>query len=199
MLTEWEDLLNSLNLTGLACVSSEQEISEFEEKCGFKVPESYKNYCRIFGHGTFKDKDLAIYEIGPISWIDAVILESFSIREAQFTDDELPLAIHLKDHGFYIGIAEDICFFWDLGSCQSSDDEYDIYARTESDNGLYKVGRNFFQFIRDFCIGQVGTRDFPGLIFLPTDENNNPLNTNEFTRPAMTRKEIYGTGDGKGY
>jgi SMI1-KNR4 cell-wall len=196
MLTEWEDLLNSLNLTGVACISSEQEISEFEEKCGFKVPESYKNYCRVFGRGTFKDKDITIYEIWPPDWIDEIVLERLSMREAQFVDDDSPLAIHLKDHGCYIGLAEDICFFWDLDSYQESDDEYDIYARTESDNGLYKVGRNFLQFIQDFCIGQVGIRDFPDLIFLSTDENDNPLNTNEFTRPKVVRQEYYERGNG---
>jgi hypothetical protein len=190
MLTEWESLLNSLNLTGIACLSSEKELFEFEQKCGFKLPESYKNYCRVFGRGRFKDKDMTIFEILPTPWIDDTIAENLDILEGQFIYDDSPLEKHLKKHGFYIGIAVDFRFFWDLDSYQESDDEYDIYARTEWDYGLHKVGRSFFEFIQDFCIGQAGIRAFPELS--ATDEDGNPLNTNEFTRPMVTREELYG-------
>ena len=50
---------------------------------------------------------------------------------------------------------------WDLRTYQSEDDSYDIFLLRIDEPSMHLIGRDFFQFIRDFCLGTEALRRLP--------------------------------------
>jgi hypothetical protein len=63
---------------------------------------------------------------------------------------------------------------WDLRTYDELDDSYDIYILKDGniDVPTCNLGRDFYLFIRDFCMGQNVTQDFANLLELEIDENH---------------------------
>lgn len=64
--------------------------------------------------------------------------------------------ITLLDSSFVFGTEpSSISIFWDMSSYNKSDKNCDIYwANSEDFRGnIYKIGRDFYEFITEFCLG----------------------------------------------
>jgi hypothetical protein len=71
--------------------------------------------------------------------------------------DSTLLLISLLDCSFVFGSEPSAnSIFWDLRSYNKLDKSYDIYwANSDCFSGdIYKIGRDFYEFITEFCLGE---------------------------------------------
>lgn len=160
---KWEHLLAQLEI--LSCgqeIFSEEELRNAEAKAGFVFPLEYKRFCQVFGTGMFGQF------IG-ISCPTDYWLESSRVQLEAIRYDILNLSsneqsqimnmdpiLELLDAAFIFGDDSGAhVALWDLRTYSESDLSYDIYwmASDEFDGNIYRIGRNFFEFVRDFCLG----------------------------------------------
>ena len=139
MKEKWIKLLNQLEVFGhKKRVISDEEFQVYEQKNQIILPTEYKAFCQVFGTGSLGDCSMTIYHIN---------------------DDGFNLIQDLSSHI--------LCFarinqyrhrlFWDLETYSNLDQSCDIYIEEENHTYVncttYKIGRNFYDFVRDFCLG----------------------------------------------
>jgi hypothetical protein len=163
MTAKWQDLFATIeiieNIGDEIEIPSECEIETFETQLGIVLPSDYKSFCNFFGTGGFTS-DLRIYcppylELSNIA-LTAIKNEinMFPHGQSRFMDvDDIK---KLLDSALLFGDTScaDI-FFWDLKTYNALDCSYDIYWADGDvfDGYIQKIGRDFFEFVRDFCIG----------------------------------------------
>jgi len=142
---------------------SEQEMLEFETKNNIKLPKDYKILSHFFGSGTLGNM-INIY-----SPIYSYYFNQFSLETIQYEityphlyyleeleDMTLESIADLLKGAFVFG--EDggtwIALF-DLRTYSESDYSCDLYwlKSPDFDGEVYRVGRDFFEFVCDFCLG----------------------------------------------
>lgn len=140
---------------------SEEELRHAEAKTGIVFPLEYKRFCQVFGTGMFGE---FINICCPTDdWIE------FSQEQVEALRSELRLRLPeqsrimsiesilaLLDAAFVFGSGDgDHVALWDLRTYSELDLSYDIYWMTtdDFDGHIYCVGRDFFEFVRDFCLG----------------------------------------------
>ncbi len=162
MLQQWQELFNSLDIiveNGPA-VLTEVELARFEAENNILLPSGYKEFCQVFGHGVLGD------------WIrvkcpshDRIVYSRLSSEASiehieYFPSGNLNRDNALKDlfrNNFNFADdfgANDAVF--DLRTYSQLDESCDIYwvdLDTE-DEDLYRVGRDFFEFVTNFCLGR---------------------------------------------
>jgi hypothetical protein len=181
MKEKWENLLKSLEIKpGLYAVGerfknlepdlnlspcSEIEIAEFEIKSGIILPSEYKMFCQVFGSVTF-GHDVYIncrnfdVESNRDGHRDILLVRSrdggydgFDNLEREAFDK----ISELVEHGMNFGgnSANQSDFWFDLRT-YGADESYDIYCVFEEEEfALFKLPeRNFFNFIREYCLGK---------------------------------------------
>ena len=137
---KWRVLLNQLEIFQLHSEKSfweKEDIKKFEHDENIILPAEYKIFCQVFGTG--------------------ILGEDISI----FRPDYYYYKLIRKDFDQYVllfGRIEDECLlFWDLRTYSDLDRSYDIFIISEYGfppyNIPHRVGRNFYFFIRDFCLG----------------------------------------------
>ena len=158
---KWQKLLKILEVirTSQAEILTEVDLSRVEIERHLILPTDYKDFCQTFGSGIFGDfiaihcpssqlfsrSNLAIKSIKEQ-------IRKYPSKNTQW-DRELE---SLLDSALMFGHDDRAnIVFWDLRSYKSSDKSYDIYwAKVdEFDDNIYKVGRDFFDFVREFCLG----------------------------------------------
>ena len=140
MKNKWQALLKQIEVIDNGyprVIWTPEDIAIFEQEKGFILPEEYKNFLEVFGVGSICKY---IY---------------FDYSQYKFYND-----VYAKPHKdvFYFGyIVQSHLIYWDLTTYSDVDKSYDIYVIERDwddyDRVPYKVTRNFYYFVRDFCLG----------------------------------------------
>ena len=171
MTSKWQTLFEEVEIIDSGFDSeiwNIDKIYEFEKNTEITLPEDYKEFCQVFGTGKFGNyvniycPSVNISEI----YLEAIKLDINAIKEDVnsylFTknykkgDIEFDLIEELINSSFVFGddAVSDV-FFWDLRTFKSSDKSYDIYVANSDccDGDIYKIGRDFYDFVYNFCLG----------------------------------------------
>lgn len=191
IIKEWKALLASLRVgrqSRLIC--SEAEIERVEKELGFKFPTGYKEYCYIFGSGSLGQghapKFFRVYCPCPsTSSVDIrqtghnLIGLKLDLDASEPLDDtEKAKVLHrLLENGYPFADTENADrFIWDLTTYREEDQAYDIYwIPDERVEEIKLVGRDFFEFIDSFCLGE-GLK----IMFPEEDTFDNPNSQESF-------------------
>ncbi len=170
MTSKWQSLFNQLEIIqspyGLELWSLDQ-LNQFETEYNIVFPKGYKEFCQIFGTGCFGD---FISIFCPNIDFSNICLEAIKNDIIEFPDPEhermmsRESLLNLLDSSFVFGREPSaISIFWDFRTYNQSDESYDIYwANSDSFNGdIYKIGRDFYEFVTEFCLGRLSYKILP--------------------------------------
>lgn len=149
-----KDSLSTLN---------ELQLKQFESKISIILPQEYKEFCQVFGAGCFGHDGIDI-DCPNLENIEAELDNNLDIPQnwketCQGWSNE---AEQLLDKAYMFGSGGgDTIFVFDLRSYKKEDESYDIYGIGCEVAVICYLGRSFFKFISDYCIGD---RDFPELL-----------------------------------
>lgn len=162
MITEWRELLKQVEVRGdIFEFTSEVDLLEFEGRTGIFLPSKYKEFCQIFGSGEFGNDLLNIHVVSHDNLLSMIEWTS-ELRvnlELDIYLDDLTMAKlevirnHLKSALIFGGNGKSQFCFWDLTTYDKLDDSYDIYLASWGSYDCCQVGRDFFTFVKDFCLG----------------------------------------------
>ncbi len=111
-----------------------------------------------------------------------------AINSGQITPDEEKAILlnKLLNHGYPFGdTTNGDRFFWDLTSYNEVDQSYDIYwIPDENAIHITYIGRDFFEFISEFCLGQKSSK------LLPKDYTLNILENQEKIFIGFQKQDI---------
>ena len=158
----WLNLLAQIEIIELPSGSdiwTQEELSQFEKETDIILPQNYKEYCQVFGSGQFGDY-MTIY--APYPYLSSMSLENIKEEIVEFPEPQHGKKMNVEslnellNSAFVFG-TNSICdiAFWDLRTYSDSDRNYDIYfANSDYFGGdIYLLGRDFYEFVRDFCLG----------------------------------------------
>jgi hypothetical protein len=166
MIERWQSLLEEIDVRREIeqDTRTSNELHLFEIQKSIILPNDYKSFCQVFGSGVFGSY-LTIFcpEIDQVE-IDYLKVE---LRDSEVEGSELSYRIkdgesenidvveRVLDRAFIFGSTSGgELLVWDLESLELEDIEYSIYmTRVEDFPGIYRVGRNFFEFILLFGLG----------------------------------------------
>ena len=162
MIKQWEALMVQLEVNGDNIEQgtwSQNNLQTFETETGIVLPEDYKEYCQIFGTGRLGNY-MRIY--CPNIYYSELTLGAIRDEIDQASDPTHSEIMNIEDIkqlldcAFVFGdnASADIVF-WDLRTYQNLDKSYDIYLANSDcfDGEIHKVGRIFYEFVLDFCLG----------------------------------------------
>jgi WD40 repeat protein len=143
-------------------ILTQEELVAFETKTGLILPTEYKKFCQVFGLGwvgesirIFCPTSSPQYSIDNIKYTVNSSPPFVSVEEIEKNMKRSQI-ISLLENAFAFGDdgGAHVAFF-DLKSYSESDLSCDIYWATcpDFDGNIILVGRNFFEFVRDFCLG----------------------------------------------
>jgi SMI1-KNR4 cell-wall len=180
IMQKWQRLLNEIRVVSndnrvvrnnKLYTVSEEEIISFEAQHNIILPKEYRDFCKILGSGSFgssdpMDRSLTTYCLPPdqseVADLKQELEKSkdvegselgYRLRDGETLDVETTSQI--LDHAFVFGHTDGgELLIWDLRSYSPSDGSYDIYiTRVEDFPGVFKIGRDFFEFIQLFGFG----------------------------------------------
>ena len=160
------------------CIRSFEQLLEFEEQAGFRLPSEYKEYCQVFGSGVFTENRLNI-NCPRLEGLDKEPISNSDTIEAIKGSYPYSMDIHnLLDSAYIFGIGDGYIFFlFDLRTYNNLDQSYEIYVLDdEREHTVHYLGRSFFEFIREMCLGDRISLEFPALINAPENVNDVLLN-----------------------
>jgi hypothetical protein len=139
---------------------NESDMAEFEAKHGIILPSEYKMFCQVFGPVTFghdvhigcTNLDIESDRDGFREIVSYEPFDKFDNVRREFSDK----IRELIDHGMrFGGNANNESDFWFDLRTYGLDESYDIYCvYTGEELDLHKLPvRNFFDFIREYCLG----------------------------------------------
>ena len=163
MIEKWQNLLNELEIVGSPGVISplsQEEIEALELESKIILPIGYKEFGKVWGAGEIAEymrihfsREL-LFEVSidciksQLSYINTHSELEGDILDIESLNRLIDSALIFGD----TGCAEVV--FWDLRTYNKVDQSYDIYlANFDSFNGVYKIGRDFYEFIRGVCLG----------------------------------------------
>ncbi|WP_293125327.1 SMI1/KNR4 family protein [Microcoleus sp. bin38.metabat.b11b12b14.051] len=170
---KWQSLLAHLEVFDEQgeCLT-EEEMLQFETTNNIKLPKDYKKLSQVFGSGRFGEFIIIYSPIRshyfhqfPLETIQYEITNRlwYSLEELEKNMNLESIADLLKgafvfgeDGGTYIAI-------FDLKTYSESDYSCDIYwvHCPEFDGGIYHVGRDFWEFVCNFCLGTKSYKILP--------------------------------------
>ncbi|MEG3936472.1 MULTISPECIES: WD40 domain-containing protein [unclassified Microcoleus] len=161
MKQKWQALLNYLEfIEDPYCgeVWDEQQIINFELQNNVVLPADYKDFCQVFGGGMFGDYMQLWCPSKELQLGINVLKIEIDNYVYNNPDNSLDLESLNKLLSYAFVFGDNSCaeiLFWNLESYSNLDNSCDIYlVRLDSFEGnLYQVGRNFFEFVCDFCLG----------------------------------------------
>ena len=163
-------------------IMSADDFELVEQRLCVQIPQDYKYFCRILGSGRLADF-IDIYCI-----VDSFILANRDMAETMIErinywrqERELTLSSVTykeyygnRDDNNYIKLINSSLIFgiyngesailWDLRTYNFHDNSYDIYwynIHNPHDEMPVKIGRNFTDFVCNFCYGQIPCQLIP--------------------------------------
>ncbi|WP_445632126.1 SMI1/KNR4 family protein [Nostoc sp. DSM 114167] len=166
----------SNNTTELSTLN-EITLKNFESQAGFALPQEYKNFCQVFGSGEFGFNQFFI-EVPNCEDIEGGLTSNEIILESCKDSFSWSLKVQeLLDNAYLFGGGNNfLSFIFDLRTYSEQDERYDIYALQFYSGFISYLGRDFFKFICDFCIGEQA-KEVPGLLVQvpPMLDKDDPL------------------------
>ena len=171
MIEQWQALLSELQIDseGEEIIEPEK-LLRFESENDINLPTEYKEFCQIFGTGTFGGFTRIFCPNSDLSDYSRLTLESIRELTELFPSGNIQRDFRLKDltnNGFVFGddFGANVAV-WDLRTYREEDQSYDIYwiDIDALDEDLYHAGRSFFEFTHNFCLNR-GSYNF-----LPADK-----------------------------
>ena len=180
---KWNVLIAKLSVnTECSKISSAENFMSLEQKLNIKFPEDYQYFCQVLGSGTLDDflhiyclnEDLVVEGQEVVEYMIEKI--NYGVQHRALVDSTSPEAAeHInRDDESYIKLLNsalifgnyngEIVFFWDRRTYNPIDDSYDIYCYSQDipDGDIpVKLGRDFTDFICDFCYGQLPCQLIP--------------------------------------
>lgn len=184
---KYKNLLHQLDLE-LECFSvgdlvypddsfilNELQLINFENTAGFKLPQEFKEYCQVFGSGRFGLHGFVI-DCPNFDDIEGHLGSNESmLASCQYSFKWSIKELELLKNAYMFGRGNcDVSFIFDLRSYSEEDKSYDIYGLSCGGSGVvYYLGRSFFEFVSEICIGERTKKEFPKLLIVPfgMDEN----------------------------
>ena len=157
MIEKWQNLLAQLEILenkGWG-IWSEERLLAFEAKTGIILPAGYKEFCQIFGNGTLGDyMGISYPNLQESNGITASLKDSLDIVAGKVSN-LAEIQKTLDSAFFFADNSNAHLVFWDLRTYSESDRSYDIYITYLDcfEGEFYQIGRDFFEFVRDFCLG----------------------------------------------
>jgi SMI1-KNR4 cell-wall len=149
---KWIELFQSLtNLSdGEADLKTPEEIAKMEADLNIIFPSGYKEFCQVFGSCSIGFMRI-ICSSDYANWI---YMKSLEMSRSEFPGVSPILSDSIFDSCYVFGCdLGDYWVLWDLRTYSEHDKCYDIYL-TDTEQELIKIGRDFFEFIKDFCLGE---------------------------------------------
>jgi hypothetical protein len=177
-LEKWKSLLKQTEIRSLStleviqynsqtklCTLTLEQLNEFERKSEIILPEGYKEYYQIFGSGMFGKNQFRITSLR-IEDIEGQLSEGLHSLELSKEAYEYPQGVvDIFENSYLFGCGSAYTsFVFDLRTFDKSDNSYDIYGLGDNINYVYFLGRDFFDFIKDICLGKRANKEFPGLL-----------------------------------
>jgi hypothetical protein len=173
MIEKWQYLLAELEVfedDEGSEIWTEEKLQAFEFETGIMLPADYKTFCQVFGTGLFGEY-MRIY-CPNLDWSN-LLLNSIKDEINNFPDPRHEKILNmtslkkLLDSALIFGdnSTEDVVF-WDLRTYDQVDKNYDIYIANSDcfDGEVHKIGRDFYEFVRDFCLGMKSYEVLPELM-----------------------------------
>ena len=181
----WQSLIGELTVTGGHASSCDgRDLGELERELGFKFPRGYKEFCNVFGSGElagfiriycfcFRSGQQGILDLtrllqnqlGLLALKSELRSEMNRLRKGHPGADpeKLTLLQRVLSEAFIFGDDPNAqTYLWDLGSYDESDQSCDIYlVPTDDLDRTTKLGRDFFEFVNDFCLGSRARKVLP--------------------------------------
>jgi SMI1 / KNR4 family (SUKH-1) len=177
----WASLLEVLSIDShYQRTSSSDRFIYLEQKFNVKLPDDYQYFCQILGVGRLDDflnidcldeerilqwQDTAEYMIGRINYgvQHRASVTLAAPEDSENRDDESYIDL-LKSSLIFGDYNSEYVIFWDLRTYNPNDDSYDIYWYSQDipDGDIpVKIGRDFTDFICNFCYGQLPCQLIP--------------------------------------
>jgi SMI1-KNR4 cell-wall len=176
MLEKWKSLLADTQIdykwTNQLFPQSPEQLSNYENQVGFLLPSEYKEFCQVFGYGTFTKYWITL-ECPDLEDIEPH-LDTIAAIKCSSEDLSEDLS-GLLDSAYIFGTGDGFIFFlFDLRTYSGIDKSYDIYVLDDEHlSSLHYLGRQFFDFVQEMCTGERTFSEFPALI--NSAGNSNPF------------------------
>ena len=178
---KWQLLLTQVEIflhdTCGLCTLNQAQFKSFESQAGLILPIVYKNFCQVFGSGEF-GFNLFDIDIPDCEDVEGRLASEKMILFDYYTDncslsDEV---IELLYNAYLFGARHNfISFLFDLRTYSEQDQSCDIHAIECSSGFTTCFGRDFFKFIRDYCVGEKAEEVSGFLMEMPAHFNKNDL------------------------
>ncbi|MGB8689037.1 MAG: SMI1/KNR4 family protein [Microcoleus sp.] len=146
---------------------TEDQLQKFESEVGFILPQGYREFCQVFGAGRF-GWDGFFVNCPDVDDIEGHLGENESLLESCKYNDISEWSSEIKEllNNAYLfgGGGGLVAFIFDLRTYREEDRSCDIYGVDSSNNFICHLGRDFFEFIRDICIGDRAKEEVPELL-----------------------------------
>lgn len=169
---ELEDFVSQQGLVwpkGCLPTLTEAQLSDFESQTGLILPQGYREFCQVLGAGGFglggffvdgPQLDNIGANLNSNQGILGACLETFKYDSPESSEIE-----ELLNNAYLFGGAPGrISLIFDLRTYREQDRSYDIYAIGCEDPFSCYLGRDFFEFVRDICMGDLAQEEFPELL-----------------------------------
>lgn len=155
---EWTDRLTFI---------SYEDLVKVEKENNMLLPQGYKDFCHIFGPGRFgrnqfKIKITGVEEGEDIEESRQLMIDSYSDIYVNGMQSISREAKEFIENSYEFGQGDGYkSFVFDLSSYNNKDNSCDIYVFYCCMNGYYRyICRDFFEFIKDFCLSNRAELDF---------------------------------------
>lgn len=183
---KWQQLVENLEIvedeTGSQLLTSEQ-LESIEIARNITFPIDYKEYCQLLGTGLLADGIRIFCPVEGYILSESETLRQTIARIRKFAKEySLPVdpsrdqrVVNLLENAFPFGdmYSSTKLIVWDLRTYSASDGSYDIYYVDcdfpELEDPLL-IGRDFFEFIQNFCYGERANELLPNIFDVPFSE-----------------------------
>jgi SMI1-KNR4 cell-wall len=175
--------------------SSADQFLDIEKKINYKLPDDYKYFSQKLGSGFASQLGVNITcldkrNINDILEVPKDMIKTIEEHRKKLRKQDAKHIELLNSALVFGGFNGDRAVLWDLRSFNTKDDSYDIYwyskQMPDADEPIF-IGRDFTNFLYNFCYGQLPCSLIPGFC---VDE---PLIV-EYTfayRPYIFQSELY--------
>ncbi|BAY13038.1 SMI1/KNR4 family protein [Calothrix sp. NIES-2098] len=168
-LKKWKFLLAKLEVI-LQCTRSLSTLNaiqllDFESRSCLVLPEGYKEFCQVIGSGRF-GQNMFFIEVPDIENSEEQLLSNEIIIDACKDSYQWSTEIQeLLKHAYLFGGGDFyVSFIFDLRTYSQQDKSYDIYGVSCQTGFSCYLGRDFFEFVCEICVGERAKKDFPELL-----------------------------------
>ena len=169
----WQKLLDKLRVIGTPLTNNKMELVAFEEQANVKLPIDYHVYCQVFGGGDFNEI-IGIERVAKDSqeMVDKLDEQKDFKDSILLGNEDNEILLRLVRASYIFGLrtlGTGVFFAFDTSSYRDDDQSCDIYLIKDDIGRVHSLGRNFHEFIANYCIGEKLLEDFPNIYFADPD------------------------------